>query len=78
MDNSTQIERTIKPFGQGSAHVIVPKDWIGKEVLIYTKGTIPITWENIQTLIQEKLKDVDFKKIKTLIEDEIEDAKKGY
>jgi len=78
MDNSTQIERIIKPFGKGSAHVIVPKDWIGKEVLIHIKGITPITWENIQTLIQEKLKGVDLKNIKSIIEDEIESAKRGY
>lgn len=51
MDNSTQIERTIKSFGKGSAHVIVPKEWIGQTVLIHAKGTKPITWENIETFI---------------------------
>lgn len=78
MDNSTQIERTIKPFGQSSAHVIVPKEWIGQTVLIHAKGTIPITWENIDLLIKEKLKGVDFKSMEKLVDDKIEQAKKGY
>lgn len=26
------VEREVKPFGSGGAHVTVPKDWIGAEV----------------------------------------------
>lgn len=30
--NHTKVEREIKPFGSGGAHVTAPKDWIGADV----------------------------------------------
>ena len=33
-DGYEQIERVGKPFGSGGAHVGVPADWIGKDVVV--------------------------------------------
>ncbi len=32
-----ELKRIVKPFAQRSAHIILPKELIGKEVLVYTK-----------------------------------------
>ena len=78
----TQITRKVKKFGAGSAHVVVPANWLNQEVELKITNSGPvvkeITWENIEELIQEKLKHVDLKKIKSMIEEEIEAAKRGY
>ena len=33
-DGYEQIERVAKPFGNGGAHIGVPADWVGMEVVI--------------------------------------------
>lgn len=34
------VEREVKPFGSGGAHVTAPKDWIGAEVKL-VRITLP-------------------------------------
>ena len=32
IDDNEIVEREVKPFGSGGAHVTAPKDWIGADV----------------------------------------------
>ena len=32
IDGEAIVEREVKPFGNGGAHVTAPKDWIGADV----------------------------------------------
>ena len=32
------IEKTVKPFGRGSAHIIMPKKWLGHKVYVAING----------------------------------------
>ena len=34
------IEREVKPFGKGSAHIIVPKKWLGYYVVVVFKSKV--------------------------------------
>ena len=79
---ATQIIRKVRKFGAGSAHVVIPSNWIDKEVQITQVSPNPIikeiSWPAIEELIQERTKHFDLKKIKSMIENEIEAVKRGY
>ena len=56
-----QLEREVKPFGKGSAHITLPKEMIGKKVIITDfdgpKPEKPITWQNIDKRIEDKIEE---------------------
>ena len=64
MPNS--VIRKVKKFGARAAHITVPNDWIDKEVEVKLIGQGP------------EAKEINWKNIKDLIQDEIETAKRGY
>jgi len=39
-DSEGTIEAEVKQFGTGSAHIIVPKKWIGRKVVIFFKSIV--------------------------------------
>jgi hypothetical protein len=54
------IIKVVKKFGKGSAHIVLPKKLIGKEVVISDTsdlGTKPMTWKTIEKLIDDKIED---------------------
>ena len=40
IDAEEVIEREVKPFGKGSAHIIVPKKWLGHNVVVVFKNKV--------------------------------------
>ena len=40
IDAEDIIEREIKPFGTNSAHIIVPKKWLGHKVVLIMAGKV--------------------------------------
>ena len=59
-----QIKSDITPFGN-SGHVIVPKEYIGKEAMVFTKKTNKETiWINgIEYIIDEKMAERQIKNL---------------
>ena len=60
------ITKKVKKFGIRSAHITLPRDWIDKDVEIKLLNSGPIE------------KEINWKNIKNLIQEEIESAKRGY
>ena len=46
-----------KKFGKRGCHVLLPKELIGRKILITLEGDKPITWKTIEELIDNKIEE---------------------
>jgi putative transposon-encoded protein len=65
------LEKKAVKFGSRSAHIIVPKEWIGKDVILIAKALVkqwtrgylkkykPTTWKKVKEVEDKALKGMD-------------------
>ena len=57
--------REVKKFGDGGAHIIIPKEFLGQSI------EIPLEIDDSKTFMTKE-------QIRSLIKEEIDEAKRGY